>query len=69
MIYVFKTSVKTEDDVKTLKAKLDNISSIRTWDFDLEDCDNILRIDGSNISAEVIIDLLGGGNFECRELE
>lgn len=69
MVHVFKTSVETDEDIKKLKPKLDNLSTNTKWNFDLEDCDNILRIAGSSISPITIINLLGESNFECQELE
>jgi hypothetical protein len=68
MIHVFKTSVKTDEDIIKLKPKLENICDIIKWNFDLEDCDNILRIDTSGISPKMIIDLLKELDFECQEL-
>lgn len=69
MIHVFKTSVKTDEDVKKLKTKLDKLYTGIKWNFDLEDCDNILRIDSCKLSPGMVIDLLHESNFECRELE
>lgn len=46
MIYVLKTSVKTKRQVKNLKPYISKILPNEKWDFDLEDCDKILRIDG-----------------------
>ena len=45
MIYVFKTSVKTKRQVKKLKPPINKILPKEKWNFDLEDCDKILRID------------------------
>ncbi len=64
MILVFKTTVETDEDVKKLKPKLDNLSTSLKWSFDLEDCDNILRIEDSYISPTTIIDLLVESTFE-----
>jgi len=69
MVHVFKTSVKTDEDIKVLKSKLDNLSASLKWNFDLEDCDNILRVEDSSISPITIIDLLVESNFECQELQ
>ncbi|GLR18216.1 hypothetical protein GCM10007940_28310 [Portibacter lacus] len=69
MIHVFKTSVQTAEDIKKLKPKLDKLSPNLKWNFDLEDCDKILRIEDFNISPISIIDLLVELNFECKELE
>lgn len=44
MIYVFKTSVKNKTQIKKLKPYPDsNLQDIK-WNFDIEDCDSILRI-------------------------
>lgn len=68
MIYVFKTSVKTERDIALLKPKLDRLASGLKWNFDLEDRDNILRIDCPEIAPNDVILLLEKANFACQEL-
>ncbi|MDO5981585.1 hypothetical protein [Flavivirga spongiicola] len=69
MIYIFKTSVKTEKDIKKLKPKLDHLASNIKWNFDLEDCDNILRIANCEILEDRVVNLLKDYNFECKELD
>lgn len=69
MIHVFKTSVESFEDIEVLSSPLENLSIGLQWNFDLEDCDNILRIDSSTVSPEEIIDVLLESNFECQELE
>lgn len=69
MIYVFKTSVQTDEEIGILKPKLNRLSQSIKWNFDLEDCDNILRVDSPDILPKMIIDLLSKSNFECQELE
>ncbi|WP_299431096.1 hypothetical protein [uncultured Maribacter sp.] len=39
------------------------------WNFDLEDCDNILRIESEYYIQETVIKLLENNNFSCKELE
>lgn len=69
MIYVFKTSVKTKTQVKKLRSHINKILSCEKWNFDLEDCDNILRIDsGKNIVVK-ITELLKSHQYHCEELE
>lgn len=68
MITVFKTSVVNSEQVESIKPYLDQLDTINAWNFDLEDCDNILRIDSlTNVSAYVIsiLDKLG---FKCEEI-
>lgn len=45
MIYVFKTTVHTETQVQELKPYLDKLFPLSKWNFDLEDRDNIFRIE------------------------
>lgn len=69
MIFVFKTSVKTKMQIKKLKPHLDKILPNAKWNFDLEDCDKILRIDSEENRVLKIIDLLNMHQFYCEELE
>ena len=68
MIFVFKTSVRTKMQEKRLQPHLDTILSNAKWNFDLDDCDNILRIDSEETVALAIIDLLNVHNHTCEEL-
>ena len=68
MISVFKTSVSNESDIEILKPLLDTQLENSKWNFDLEDCDNILRIDSLNEVGEQTIKLLKDYGFECEEL-
>lgn len=69
MIYVFKTSVKTRNQVKALKPHIDKILPEAKWNFDLEDYDKILRIDSDENIVLKITDLLTIHKFYCAELE
>jgi hypothetical protein len=69
MIYVFKTSVKTKIQAKKLEPHIDKILPLAKWNFDLEDCDKILRIDCEENIVLRIIDLLNIHKFYCEELE
>ena len=68
MVYIFKTSVTSSESVKDLKPLLDKIFEIHKWNFDLEDCDNILRIDSNKNISDKIIKILESHNFNCLEL-
>ncbi len=69
MIFVFKTSVKTKIQVKKLKPHINNILPKAKWNFDLEDCDKILRIDSTENIDMIIINLLKFHKFHCEELK
>jgi uncharacterized protein YtpQ (UPF0354 family) len=68
MIFVFKTSVKTAMQVKKLKPHINERLPKANWNFDLEDIDNILRIDSEENVVLKIIDLLNTYNYSCEEL-
>lgn len=66
MIYVFKTSVDSQSKFELASTLLHEILPDTLWNFDLEDCDNILRID-SELDIPNIV--LNNGIFDCTELE
>lgn len=68
MVYVFKTSVKAEEDIRELKPRLNDLFKQAQWNFDLEDCDKILRIDSQAEIVQSVIRLLKSLGFECEEL-
>lgn len=69
MVLVFKTSVTTKTKLQKIKTQFDKLFGQSNWNFDLEDCDNILRIvSDCNISNFVIAEL-NKLNFECVELD
>lgn len=69
MIYVFKTSVKTKPQVKNLKLHIDKILPEAKWNFDLDDCDRILRIDSDENIVLKITALLTIHKFCCEGSE
>jgi hypothetical protein len=69
MIYVFKTSVKTRSQAKKLKPHIDKILPKAKWNFDLHDCDKVLRIDSDENIILPIINVLKTHDFDCEELQ
>jgi hypothetical protein len=66
MIYVFKTSVDTKSKLEFAGTLLQEVLPNALWNFDLEDCDNILRIDSDTEITEMA---LKNDVFDCVELE
>lgn len=66
MIYVFKTSIDTKSKLELANTLLNELLPNAYWNFDLEDCDNILRIDSE---AEINETVLKNDIFDCIELE
>ncbi len=68
-ILIFVTSVEKPEQVSEVKPLLTSVRAISQWNFDLEDCDNILRIEADDISPRYIESLLQTAGYDCRELE
>lgn len=69
-VLVFKTSITTTDKIRVVKPLLDKLmDTYEKWNFDLEDCDNILRVEAISVQPSVIIDNLNNAGFACEELE
>lgn len=69
MIYVFKTAIKTEKTVKQLTAELNLLLPQAEWNFDLDDCDNIFRVETSRADTkDLILAFMKEKNFFCEEL-
>ena len=67
-ISVFKTSIQ-EKDLTMLPILLNGLKELTQWNTDLEDCDNILRIESNMDIANNIINILSKQGFYCEELE
>jgi hypothetical protein len=68
MILVFKTNVSTYLEVEKIKPQLNKSFPNAKWNFDLQDCDNILRIDNLYEISDVVMNLFKENNFECELL-
>ncbi len=69
MIEVFKTNVQNETDTTIIIKNIQEYFYDHKINFDLEDCDKILRIEANKIESGKIIELLNILNFECVKLE
>ncbi|MEJ6982582.1 hypothetical protein WG906_19100 [Pedobacter sp. P351] len=67
-ILVFKTSITAKEEILQVSPLLDAVPTIKHWNFDLDDCDNILRIVSNNLDPELIESLLETAGFKCQEL-
>lgn len=68
-VLVFKTSVETTEHVMNLAPALDSLAGQGSWNFDLTDCDQILRIVSETIKPEAAMNVLSTNGFMCAELE
>jgi hypothetical protein len=68
MIEVFKTDVQQPGTANLLIAKLLLLFPGSRINFDLEDCDRVLRVEGENICYEKIAQLLKASGYCCEIL-
>jgi hypothetical protein len=67
-IRLFKTTVKSSKQVVKLTPQLNlTLKSIK-WNFDLNDCDKVLRIEGENLPLQKLIFMMNENNHEVVEL-
>ncbi|NHN26267.1 hypothetical protein FIA58_011315 [Flavobacterium jejuense] len=69
MVYVFKTSIQYKKQIKDISKNLNEINEIKKWNFDLEDCDNILRIVAETDITSSVYEIFDALNYSCIELE
>ena len=68
MVFVFKTSIRNKQEVQQITPTLNSVLKNGKWNFDLNDCDNILRVVATkDVTNNVITALLLQG-FICEEL-
>ncbi|MFH6937594.1 hypothetical protein [Flavobacterium sp. YO12] len=68
MIEVFKTNVQEVEQSVMIVGKLLEHFPNSAINFDLEDCDKILRINDSKILNHKIIELVNSFGFHCEVL-
>ncbi|WP_272150029.1 hypothetical protein [Tenacibaculum aiptasiae] len=66
---IFQTNIDSEEKVQSLESILNNHPDIFKWSIDIEDIDNVFRIEGSkNLLEKNIIDLIKSQNFQIEIL-
>ena len=69
MVEVFKTNVQKKMQGKKLLCILTEVFPSLKINFDLSDCDKILRVNGSSIDALRIMMLVKEHGFKCEILD
>jgi hypothetical protein len=69
MIEVFKTNVETAGDASSMIQMLLGYFPASRINFDLQDCDKILRVEGKDFSSDKVMALLKENGFHCAILE
>lgn len=69
MVEVFKTNVEEAVHAEKLVALLLQHFPDGRINFDLDDCDRVLRVEKMHIQPEQIIELVAAQGYECWVLE
>jgi hypothetical protein len=69
MIEVFKTNVAEHHQAVMLEGALLQCFPASRINFDLEDCDKILRVQGNDIVPVRVIEVLNSNGYQCGVLE
>ncbi len=68
MVEVFKTNVEQDTDAASLAKVLLSIFPQSRINFDLDDCDKILRIENHSICIDSVVFILQSNGFTCEVL-
>ena len=69
MVEVFKTNVQRKTQSKMLLSILSEAFPSLKINFDLSDCDKVLRVEGDNMEALRIMMLVKEYGFNCEVLD
>ena len=69
MIEVFKTNVERSEQATKLIDDLTQRFPLFVINFDLEDCDKILRVKGKQVAPGKIISILNSKGYQCIVLD
>ena len=69
MVEAFKTNVQKKTQSKMLLCVLSEVFPSFKINFDLSDCDKVLRVEGDNMDALRIMILVKEYGFKCEVLD
>ncbi|MFN0189966.1 MAG: hypothetical protein ACKVQV_14800 [Bacteroidia bacterium] len=67
-IRLFKTTVRSKKQVLKLEPELNSILHGMNWNFDLSDCDKVLRIETDSVPLEKLTKMMNKNNYQLIEL-
>jgi hypothetical protein len=69
MVEAFKTNIQKKAQSKKLLCVLSEAFPSSKINFDLSDCDKVLRVEGPNMEALSVMTLVKEHGFECEVLD
>ncbi|NMH86270.1 hypothetical protein [Flavivirga algicola] len=68
-LLIFETNIKSEEKVKSIQSTFSKHNDILKWSIDLEDVDNVLKIEATdNITETDIINIVKTHGFYIEAL-
>ena len=68
-ILIFKTNLDNPELVNRVRPVLETMPGIRKWNVDIQDCDNVLRIEATELSSRSVEKILQNAGYYCEELQ
>ncbi|MCD6068093.1 MAG: hypothetical protein K0S33_2919 [Bacteroidetes bacterium] len=66
MIEIFKTNVLGKSDAEKLLQILTDTFPCASINFDLTDCDKVLRVEANEINADKVTSIVNSWGFTCK---
>jgi hypothetical protein len=67
-VYVFKTNINSLPLVEFVKPYFDSNSNILKWSVDIEDIDNVLRVESNGLLERDVINIVEKRELICKLL-
>lgn len=68
-IFIFKTNLNNPELINQVKPFIQNLQGIQRWNVDMDDCDNVLRIEAIQLSPRSVEIVLQNAGYYCEELQ
>ncbi|MDE3252081.1 MAG: hypothetical protein KGO92_04695 [Bacteroidota bacterium] len=68
-ILIFKTNLDQPVLRQRIAPFMQSIPGIKRWNIDMDDCDNVLRIEAEMVTPRTIETLLQQAGYFCEELK
>lgn len=68
IVHVLRTSIDSPAAVAEVSAILNSINGVLRWNIDLEDVDNVLRVESDSLTSTEIIETLQQAGYTAEDL-
>lgn len=67
-VHVLRTNIDTLSAMAEVSNLLNGISSIHRWSIDIEDIDNVLRVESESLTTKELIETLQQAGYSAEDL-